>query len=110
MVREVADDELGLNELPAVEVSASSSSQGQAYRRSSFWCWGKGNRVSQEADSLSIKVGGENHDKKPKAHEMNRIKSTKYTLLTFLPLNLAEQFRRVANFYFLCMTIISIVI
>ncbi|XP_055617498.1 phospholipid-transporting ATPase IF isoform X2 [Toxorhynchites rutilus septentrionalis] len=83
--------------------------QGETYR-SSFWCWGKGNRVSQEADSLSIKVGGENHDKKPKAHETNRIKSTKYTLLTFLPLNLAEQFRRVANFYFLCMTIISIVI
>lgn len=70
----------------------------------------QGNRVSQEADSLSIKVGGENHDKKPKAHETNRIKSTKYTLLTFLPLNLAEQFRRIANFYFLCMTIISIVI
>ncbi|EAT35270.1 AAEL012549-PA, partial [Aedes aegypti] len=70
----------------------------------------QGNRVSQEPDSLSIKVGGENHDKKPKRHETNRIKSTKYTLLTFLPLNLAEQFRRIANFYFLCMTIISIVI
>ncbi|XP_065084623.1 phospholipid-transporting ATPase IF isoform X2 [Ochlerotatus camptorhynchus] len=69
-----------------------------------------GNRVSQEPDSLSIKVGGENHDKKPKRHETNRIKSTKYTLLTFLPLNLAEQFRRIANFYFLCMTVISIVI
>ncbi|XP_055524326.1 phospholipid-transporting ATPase IF isoform X2 [Wyeomyia smithii] len=95
-------DELGLNELQAPV-------QGETYRRS-FWCWGKGNRVSQEADSLSIKVGGENHDKKPKRHETNRIKSTKYTLLTFLPLNLAEQFRRVANFYFLCMTIISIVI
>ncbi|XP_058444324.1 phospholipid-transporting ATPase IF isoform X2 [Malaya genurostris] len=103
MALELTEDELGLNELPAV-------AQGQAYRRTSFWCWGKGNRVSQEADSLSIKVGGENHDKKPKAHETNRIKSTKYTLLTFLPLNLAEQFRRVANFYFLCMTIISIVI
>ncbi|KXJ73282.1 hypothetical protein RP20_CCG016146 [Aedes albopictus] len=97
-----ADDELGLNELNEEE---------QIYRKkSSWWCWRKGNRVSQEPDSLSIKVGGENHDKKPKRHETNRIKSTKYTLLTFLPLNLAEQFRRIANFYFLCMTIISIVI
>ncbi|XP_052565195.1 phospholipid-transporting ATPase IF isoform X2 [Culex pipiens pallens] len=92
-----------------VGLSGQLNQQGQTYRRS-FWCWGQGNRVSQEADSLSIKVGGENHDKKPKAHETNRIKSTKYTLLTFLPLNLAEQFRRIANFYFLCMTIISIVI
>ncbi|XP_062539523.1 phospholipid-transporting ATPase IF isoform X2 [Armigeres subalbatus] len=95
------EDEPGLNEMSGEE---------HTYRKRSFWCWGKGNRVSQEPDSLSIKVGGENHDKKPKRHETNRIKSTKYTLLTFLPLNLIEQFRRVANFYFLCMTIIAIVI
>ena len=31
----------------------------------------------------------------------NRNKSAKYTLLTFLPLNFLEQFRRVANVYFL---------
>ena len=30
-----------------------------------------------------------------------RFKSAKYTLLTFLPLNIIEQFRRGANFYFL---------
>ena len=30
-----------------------------------------------------------------------RNKSAKYTLLTFLPLNFLEQFRRVANVYFL---------
>lgn len=40
----------------------------------------------------------------------NRIKSTKYTIITFLPKNLLEQFRRIANFYFLVMTIIAIVI
>lgn len=40
----------------------------------------------------------------------NRIKSTKYTILSFLPKNLLNQFRRIANFYFLIMTIIAIVI
>lgn len=30
----------------------------------------------------------------------NHIKTAKYTLLTFLPLNLFQQFRRISNFYF----------
>uniref|UniRef100_A0A182IMC6 Phospholipid-transporting ATPase n=1 Tax=Anopheles atroparvus TaxID=41427 RepID=A0A182IMC6_ANOAO len=84
-----------------------------AYRPwwSALVCWSKGNRVSQEADSLNVKVGRESQEKKgDKLNESNRIKSTKYTLLTFLPLNLFEQFRRVANLYFLIMTVISIVI
>uniref|UniRef100_A0A182N8H1 Phospholipid-transporting ATPase n=1 Tax=Anopheles dirus TaxID=7168 RepID=A0A182N8H1_9DIPT len=87
----------------------------RAYPRScwsAFLCWSKGNRVSQESDSLSVKVGCETTEKKKrsKSSETNRIKSTKYTLLTFLPLNLFEQFRRIANLYFLFMTVISIVI
>ncbi|EAA06286.6 AGAP000390-PA [Anopheles gambiae str. PEST] len=71
-----------------------------------------GNRVSQESDSLTVKVGCEAQEKKQRSqtNETNRIKSTKYTLITFLPLNLFEQFRRIANLYFLFMTVISIVI
>uniref|UniRef100_A0A182W5N6 Phospholipid-transporting ATPase n=1 Tax=Anopheles minimus TaxID=112268 RepID=A0A182W5N6_9DIPT len=74
-----------------------------------FLCRPKGNRVSQESESLSVKVGCDVQEEK-QSGETNRIKSTKYTLLTFLPLNLFEQFRRIANLYFLFMTVISIVI
>ena len=38
----------------------------------------------------------------------NNIKTSKYTLLTFLPLNLFEQFQRLANFYFLCLLILQV--
>ena len=38
----------------------------------------------------------------------NFIKTSKYTLLTFLPLNLFEQFQRAANFYFLCLFILQV--
>ncbi|GMI78237.1 Aminophospholipid ATPase 9 [Hibiscus trionum] len=37
----------------------------------------------------------------------NYVRSTKYTLATFLPKSLFEQFRRVANFYFLICAILS---
>lgn len=37
----------------------------------------------------------------------NYVKSTKYSPATFLPKNLFEQFRRVANFYFLVTGILS---
>lgn len=37
----------------------------------------------------------------------NYIKTSKYSLITFLPLNLLEQFRRLANTYFLCLLILQ---
>lgn len=38
----------------------------------------------------------------------NEIKTSKYTILNFIPKNLFEQFRRIANFYFLCVAIIQV--
>lgn len=38
----------------------------------------------------------------------NRVVSAKYSLWTFLPVNLFQQFRRVANFYFLCIAVIQV--
>ncbi|GAB6028351.1 hypothetical protein CHUAL_002521 [Chamberlinius hualienensis] len=39
----------------------------------------------------------------------NYIKTSKYTFLTFVPLNLFEQFQRLANFYFLCLLILQLI-
>lgn len=39
----------------------------------------------------------------------NFIHTSKYSLLTFLPINLYEQFRRLANFYFLCLLLLQYV-
>ncbi|XP_050456062.1 phospholipid-transporting ATPase IF-like isoform X4 [Cataglyphis hispanica] len=40
----------------------------------------------------------------------NRVKSHKYTIWNFIPKNFFEQFRRIANFYFLLTTIITLTI
>lgn len=39
----------------------------------------------------------------------NYIKTSKYSLVTFLPLNLLEQFQRLANFYFLCLLVLQLI-
>uniref|UniRef100_A0A8D9F8N4 Phospholipid-transporting ATPase n=1 Tax=Cacopsylla melanoneura TaxID=428564 RepID=A0A8D9F8N4_9HEMI len=39
----------------------------------------------------------------------NYIKTSKYSFLTFLPLNLLEQFQRLANFYFLCLMLLQMI-
>lgn len=38
----------------------------------------------------------------------NAIRTSKYTLITFLPLNLFEQFKRVANLYFAFMIALQV--
>ncbi|KAK9729690.1 hypothetical protein K7432_000095, partial [Basidiobolus ranarum] len=42
-----------------------------------------------------------------KQYPSNRIRTSKYTIFNFLPKNLFEQFRRVANMYFLFMAILQ---
>ena len=38
----------------------------------------------------------------------NYISTSKYNVLTFLPKNLFEQFKRIANAYFLCLLILQV--
>ena len=37
----------------------------------------------------------------------NKVKSNKYTLLTFIPKNILEQFQRLVNIYFLIISIFT---
>ncbi|XVF25350.1 hypothetical protein REPUB_Repub13aG0205600 [Reevesia pubescens] len=48
------------------------------------------------------------HTRKPYKYPYNYISTTKYNVLTFLPIALFEQFRRAANFYFLLTAVLSI--
>uniref|UniRef100_A0A2P2MU91 Phospholipid-transporting ATPase n=1 Tax=Rhizophora mucronata TaxID=61149 RepID=A0A2P2MU91_RHIMU len=48
------------------------------------------------------------HKKKPLKYSSNYISTTKYNVVTFLPKALFEQFRRVANIYFLLAAILSL--
>lgn len=46
----------------------------------------------------------------PQKYADNRIISSKYTVLNFIPKNLFEQFRRIANFYFLIIFLVQLMI
>ncbi|XP_020805217.1 probable phospholipid-transporting ATPase IF [Drosophila serrata] len=64
----------------------------------------EGKKKTKVDPPLRIKIGGiEGHRKQ----SLNRVTTTKYNWLTFLPLNFYEQFRRAVYFYFLIITIVS---
>ncbi|XP_021935483.1 probable phospholipid-transporting ATPase IF isoform X4 [Zootermopsis nevadensis] len=69
-----------------------------------------GNRLSAVGDTRILWVGGDYGPSSKPQFRNNRIVTSKYTIWSFLPKNLFEQFRRIANFYFLCMTVISLTI
>uniref|UniRef100_A0A8C0ZT91 Phospholipid-transporting ATPase n=1 Tax=Castor canadensis TaxID=51338 RepID=A0A8C0ZT91_CASCN len=46
----------------------------------------------------------------PQRYPDNRIVSSKYTFWNFIPKNLFEQFRRIANFYFLIIFVVQLII
>ncbi|XP_067842769.1 phospholipid-transporting ATPase IH isoform X4 [Heptranchias perlo] len=75
------------------------------------WCVGEENWV----DSRTVYVG---HREPPPStdayilqkHPDNRIVSSKFTFWNFIPKNLFEQFRRIANFYFLIIFLVQLII
>ncbi|XP_023715383.1 probable phospholipid-transporting ATPase IF isoform X4 [Cryptotermes secundus] len=69
-----------------------------------------GNRVSTVGNTRILWVGGDYGPSSTTQFQNNRIVTSKYTVWSFLPKNFFEQFRRVANFYFLCMTVVALTI
>ncbi|NXI79139.1 AT10D ATPase, partial [Rhipidura dahli] len=49
----------------------------------------------------------EEYEKVSKLYMNNKIRTTRYTLLNFLPRNLFEQFHRIANLYFLFLVVLN---
>lgn len=65
-------------------------------------------QIGQPGFSRTVFCNEPDHfESKLRNYAGNSIRSTKYTLASFLPKSLFEQFRRVANFYFLVTGILS---
>lgn len=60
---------------------------------------------------INTQPGARYIDKKTKypktKYQTNHVQTGKYTLFTFLPKNLIEQFRGIANFYFLILVVLQ---
>ncbi|GAA6064566.1 hypothetical protein JCM10212_005628 [Sporobolomyces blumeae] len=67
----------------------------------------KGKKVKAKERRV-VWVNVEGAKTNPEAYERNKVRTSKYTLISFLPKNLAEQFRRVANIYFLALVILQV--
>lgn len=81
----------------------------------SFWKRYIGRRTSK-FDDRGYRIVVPNHTVPPKTPKSdhpngrrvgNKIRTTKYTLLSFLPKNLLEQFHRVANLYFIFIVVLN---
>lgn len=120
-----------LEELPSVNVVKKSGHSRQASRSESIYtlrhnaptpkwrqlfcslfCW----NIQPEVEEPRKRTVVPNHLVPPKTplklhpngnRPDNRIRTTKYTLLSFLPKNLLEQFHRVANLYFIFIVLLN---
>ncbi|BGP19449.1 hypothetical protein JCM10213_006269 [Rhodosporidiobolus nylandii] len=62
----------------------------------------------KEKDRRVVYVNVEGVKTDPRGYERNKVRTSKYTLLSFLPKNLSEQFRRIANVYFLALIVLQV--
>ncbi|KAG2538155.1 hypothetical protein PVAP13_9NG382100 [Panicum virgatum] len=90
---------------------ASSSSSGFARRESTARLGGAGTSFRRQPQPMAPNVRtvycNDREANAPVGYKGNSVSTTKYSILTFLPKGLFEQFRRVANLYFLMISILS---
>ncbi|CAN6311182.1 unnamed protein product [Urochloa humidicola] len=89
----------------------SSSSSGFARRESTARLGGAGASFRRQPQPMAPTVRtvycNDREANAPVGYKGNSVSTTKYSILTFLPKGLFEQFRRVANLYFLMISILS---
>ncbi|KAF8950151.1 ATPase class I type 8B member 4, partial [Entomortierella lignicola] len=101
--RASCDGEENRQELYEVEFNVPPDPLQEEARRIDHTTWGRIRKV--------LRAGFPGRDLDPKTRKpkykypTNNIKTTKYTLVTFLPVNLLFQFKRFYNIYFLCAAI-----
>ncbi|XP_044589031.1 phospholipid-transporting ATPase ID isoform X3 [Cotesia glomerata] len=71
-------------------------------------CIGRGTVFFSSETERRIRANNREYNSQFK-YANNYIKTSKYSVLTFLPLNLFEQFQRLANFYFLCLLVLQMI-
>ncbi|XP_077572300.1 phospholipid-transporting ATPase VA [Stigmatopora nigra] len=69
----------------------------------------KKKKGKKESKIRSVHANGEDEDEDNRLYADNKIKTTKYTVLSFLPKNLFEQFHRFANVYFVFIALLNFV-
>ncbi|XP_055368535.1 phospholipid-transporting ATPase IG isoform X3 [Betta splendens] len=79
-------------------------------RRLNRWLSGDERRVDSRTIYVGHQSGPTNEAFIPPKFCDNRIVSSKYTVWNFLPKNLFEQFRRIANFYFLIIFLVQVIV
>ncbi|KAI5618352.1 putative phospholipid-transporting ATPase VB [Silurus asotus] len=80
----------------------------------SVWAFWTSGRENEDGNSRTLVSNLLHEDQKPKDHPNrkyagNGVKTTKYHIWSFIPLNLLEQFLRVANFYFVGLAALNFV-
>lgn len=68
----------------------------------------KSNHRTVVINNIACEINGQMYESLPAKESPNLIKTSKYTLVNFIPKNLFEQFRRLANFYFLVISFIQV--
>ncbi|WVZ58959.1 hypothetical protein U9M48_009174 [Paspalum notatum var. saurae] len=110
MVR-VATARLGGEQAGGGGPSSSSSSSGFGRRESTARLGGAGTSLRRQPQPMAPSVRtvccNDREANAPVGYKGNSVSTTKYSILTFLPKGLFEQFRRVANLYFLMISILS---
>ncbi|XP_005723038.1 phospholipid-transporting ATPase IG isoform X2 [Pundamilia nyererei] len=79
-------------------------------RRLNRWFGGEDRRVGSRTIYVGHRPCPANEVFIPPKFCDNRIVSSKYTVWNFLPKNLFEQFRRIANFYFLIIFLVQVIV